>query len=295
VRFKTAGAFRQALEERLRNKSFGSNQTLTRLRKLVAFDRFLARLSKKKLEGCLIKGGFAIQLRLRDRARTTKDIDIAIAKSRSQEETSTNIRRAAALDLHDWFQFEIGDPVEAATGAPGRGLRFPIRCLLDGRQFESFHLDVGFGDPVLDPPERIVAPSILRFAGVTSVTVWCYPLTTQVAEKLHTYTRVYASGPTSRVRDLADILVTASITAFSGSKLRRAIEATFQTRATHGIPSRLPEPPVRLSASYRKIARELGLAWPSIREAGRAAAQFLDPILKGDSHARWDPSAWRWK
>ncbi len=44
VRYRSAGAFRQAVEERLRQQIVGNHQPLTRLRKVVAFDRFLARL-----------------------------------------------------------------------------------------------------------------------------------------------------------------------------------------------------------------------------------------------------------
>lgn len=119
MKYKAAGAFRQALEERLRNQSLRSNQTLTRLRKMVAFDRFLARLTKKEPKAWIIKGGFAIQLRLGDRARTTKDIDVAIMKGWTREETATHLREAASPNLRDWFEFELGEPVEAATGAPG--------------------------------------------------------------------------------------------------------------------------------------------------------------------------------
>jgi len=53
--------------------------------------------------------------------------------------------------LDDWFEFEVGRPDQAATGAPQGGLRFPISGLLGGRLFESFYLDVGAGDPL---PER---------------------------------------------------------------------------------------------------------------------------------------------
>lgn len=295
MKYKTAGAFRQALEERLRSQSLGSNLTLTRLRKMVAFDRFLARLTKKEPETWVIKGGFAIQLRLGERARTTKDIDVAIRKGWTREETTTRLRRAASLDLRDWFEFEVGEPAEAATGAPDRGFRFPVRCLLDGRQFENFHIDIGYGDPILDEPERITGPNVLGFAGIAPAAVWCYPLTTQVAEKLHTYTRAYTSGPTSRARDLADILLAASIAPFMSSKLRRAIEATFRARGTHGVPEKMPDPPEGLSSSYRKLARELDLAWPTIDDAGQALTQFLNPVLQGEVRLRWDPAAWRWK
>ena len=74
MRYATAGAFRQALEERLRQQSLGNNLALTRLRKMIAFDRFLARLAKSDPEAWVVKGGFALQLRLGARARTTKDI-----------------------------------------------------------------------------------------------------------------------------------------------------------------------------------------------------------------------------
>ena len=60
MRYATAGAFRQALEERLRQQSIGNNQPLTRLRKMVAFDRFLARLAKSNPGAWIIKGGFAL-------------------------------------------------------------------------------------------------------------------------------------------------------------------------------------------------------------------------------------------
>jgi predicted nucleotidyltransferase component of viral defense system len=188
---------------------------------MVAFDHFLARLAKKEPEAWIVKGGFALQLRLGNRARTTKDIDLSATTSWTRGETIAHLRVAGSLKLGDWFEFEVGEPEEVATGAPGRGFRFPTRCLLDGRQFENFHLDVGFGDPVLEEPELLNVPDLLAFAGIAPTTVRCYPLTTQVAEKLHAYTRTYASGETSRARDLADLLLAASLEQFNSVKLKQ--------------------------------------------------------------------------
>lgn len=295
MRYKTAAAFRRALEERLRQQSLDSGQPLARLRKMVAFDRFLARLAKKEPEAWIVKGGFALQLRLGDRARTTKDIDVSATNRWTREETITHLRAAASADLADWFELEVGEPAEAATGAPARGFRFPIRCLLDGRQFENFHLDVGYGDPVIEVPDVLTAPDLLGFAEIPPAKVRCYPLTTQIAEKLHTYTRTYASGETSRARDVADILLAASLKEFNSAKLKRAIEATFQARASHPVPQEMPDPPGRITASYRQLARELVLPWPTIEEAGQAAAQFLNPVLRGNAQATWDPVTWKWR
>lgn len=282
------------MEERLRQQGLEGGQPLARLRKMVAFDRFLARLAKREPEAWIVKGGFALQLRLGDRARTTKDIDVSATKLWTREQTISHLRAATALDLGDWFEFEVGEPAEAATGAPGRGFRFPIGCLLDGRQFENFHLDVGYGDPVLEAPVVLTGPDLLAFAEIVPATVRCYPLTTQVAEKLHTYTRTYASGETTRARDLADILLAASLEQFDSTKLKQALEATFQTRAAHDLPREMPDAPGRITTSYRQLARELDLPWPTIQEAGEAAAQFLNPILRGNARPSWDPVAWKW-
>ena len=44
MRYDSGGAFRRALEDRLRSKSLPDGTPLIRLRKMVAFERFLARL-----------------------------------------------------------------------------------------------------------------------------------------------------------------------------------------------------------------------------------------------------------
>lgn len=294
MKYKSGAAFRRALEERLRQQSLEGGQSLVRLRKMVAFDRFLARLAEKECEAWIVKGGFALQLRLGTRARTTKDIDVSAINRWTREETAAHLRAVASLVLGDWFEFEVGEPAEAATGAPGQGLRFPIRCLLDGRQFENFHLDVGHGDPVLDAPDLLTAPDLLAFADIAPAKVRCYPLATQIAEKLHTYTRLFASGETSRARDLVDILLAASLKQFNNAKRRQAIEATFQARGSHAVPREMPDPPERISTSYKQLSRELDLPWPTIEQAAQAAGQFLNPILMGKAHPRWDPIAWKW-
>ena len=76
MRYSDATAFRQALEHRLKARANGGGAGLARDRKRVAFDRLLARLLSVAPRQWLLKGGFALDLRLVDRARATKDIDI---------------------------------------------------------------------------------------------------------------------------------------------------------------------------------------------------------------------------
>ena len=72
--YKTAGAFRTALETRLQTRAQVERTDLQRLRRQVAFDRFLARLFPKGPKGTypwILKGGYAMELRIRS-ARTTR-------------------------------------------------------------------------------------------------------------------------------------------------------------------------------------------------------------------------------
>jgi hypothetical protein len=65
MKYETGGAFRQALEDRLRVQSASSGSPLVRIRKMIAFERFLARLFTDQPNTWVLKGGLALQLRLR--------------------------------------------------------------------------------------------------------------------------------------------------------------------------------------------------------------------------------------
>jgi hypothetical protein len=71
VKYASSAAFRRALEDRLRAHSQKTALPLIRLRKLVAFDRLLARLTMEQPATWVLKGGLALQLRLGRQARTT--------------------------------------------------------------------------------------------------------------------------------------------------------------------------------------------------------------------------------
>jgi hypothetical protein len=265
---------------------------LVRLRKMVAFDRFLARLMLAQPGAWVLKGGLALQLRLGEHARTTKDVDVLL--TRSHPDVHELLVSAAALNVKDWFQFEVAQPTGDLTGRFG-GLRFHTSSLLDGRLFERFHVDVGVGDPVIEPVERLTMPALLDFADVSSTVVPCYPLTQQIAEKVHAFTRPRPSGESSRVKDLVDILLMAGLGDISGPLLLQAIQATFDTQGTHPLPVHWPDPPSAWSTTFRNLASKVGLSYSTLTQAGHAARCFLAPVLQGEATGTWDPVTWAWR
>jgi len=162
VRYRDAAAFRQALEQRLRARAAGDGARLARDRKRVAFERLLAHLNEVAPGGWLLKGGFALDLRLPDRARATRDVDIDWQAD--EEELAEKLIAAADVSGDDFFTFEIertAMPPERLGGSH----RFRVRANLAGRLFETFPLDVGLRSSLVDERDTLTTTDILSFAG----------------------------------------------------------------------------------------------------------------------------------
>jgi hypothetical protein len=292
VRYRDATAFRTALEQRLKDRAAGDGAQLVRDRKRVAFDRLLARLLSVAGGRWLLKGGFALDLRLAARARSTKDVDIEWRAEES--ELLDTLLDAAGHDAGDFFVFAIeraGEPEDRDGGSH----RFRVSASLAGRPFETFLLDVGFRPDDAISTETLRTDDLLGFAGIQPVEVEAVPLELQVAEKLHAYTRTYKGRRTStRTKDLVDLALIAELSTLDAAALHHEIETIFNLRKAHAAPDALPPPPTDWAAPFRRLAKEIGVP-ADLREGHRDAAQLVDPILGGKVTAgQWDPSQRQW-
>ena len=287
-------AFKQALEQRLRT-SAKTGAEFARKRQLLVFDRFLARAVAVLGDAATLKGGLVLELRL-ERARTTKDVDLRMTGS--PNDTLAQLQEAARRDLGDFLTFEVGPdddhPLIQNDGMQYEGLRFRAECKLAGKRYgQPFGVDVAFGDPMLGDPDVVVAEDVLAFAGIAPPALPLYPIETHIAEKLHAYTLPRAR-PNSRVKDLPDIALLATVQRLEAKRLRTAFEQTFTFRKTHALPVMLPDPLPAWVTPYAAMARDDQLAWPTLDEVTKAAKAFLDPVLAGELDAAWDPGTWTW-
>jgi len=276
-RYTTPQAFRVALEVRLRDIALSRGADLQRLQRRVAFERLLARLFTQPDPPWLLKGGYALELRLQDRARSTLDLDISVpapehltaaAGSASRVEAAHEcLQQAAECDLNDGFEFLVGRPVQMRAGAPQGSIRCHVEARLAGRVFAKFRLDVGLGDVVLGQPDWAEGNIRLDFAGIPMVRLALYPANQQFAEKIHAYTFPWRDRDNTRVKDLVDLVLLAHSGLLDPANLRRALRATFEARSTHPLPARLPEPPPDWAEPYAALAREIGLPVPTLQEA----------------------------
>jgi predicted nucleotidyltransferase component of viral defense system len=288
MRYATPEAFRAALEDRLKHAQ-NEQVGLSRLRKRVVFERLLARLTVHAADEWVLKGGFALELRLDELSRSTKDIDV---DWRLGEEDATEILLDAAhLDVGDMFEFRLqrADPDEELEGG---GQRWGAIALLDGREFERILIDVTFATEPILAPDTVMSFGLLAFAGLGQVQVRTLAIEQHLAEKVHAYTRTYAGDrPSSRVKDLVDIDVIAATTRVDSVRLRATLDTVFAERATHPVPSKLPPPPQNWAGTWSKLAANLPIP-PTLTSGHQAAATFLDPVLAGTvTNHKWEPEA----
>src|SRR3989338_3710436 len=267
--YKSATAFRRALEDRLNSLSKTENTALDRLRRRVAFDRILARLFSESNPKWLLKGGYALEFRLQNIARATKDIDFSIPlmSEPTAERILDLLRVEVDKELGDWFVFLIGAPMLELDRAVYGGWRFPVESRLDGRTFSKFHLDVGVGDAIISQPEWRKGPEFLSFAGISAAHVALLPLDQQFAEKIHAYSIPRGNRQNSRTRDLVDLVLLIEYEMPDKQTIKKALEATFERRKTHEIPAKLEPPPADWKEIYREMAEECGVSKKALDEA----------------------------
>lgn len=200
--YGSPSAFRRALTDKLRDLAARSRWTLQQLQRQMAYDRLLERLYVVDA-GWIIKGATALLAR---DIGVRGTIDIDLYREVAREVAEADLRRAAALDIGDWFRFEIGPPRPLAGTS---GARLPAKAFVGNTQWAAFHVDlVGqdlrmTGDPEDVPPlARVVMPDVEQHG------YRAYPLVDHVADKAcaiferHGPTRT----PSTRYRDLVDLV-----------------------------------------------------------------------------------------
>lgn len=296
--YSDPAALRRSLETRLKTRGEQSGLPLDRLRKEAALQRLLARIAETAPEGSwALKGGLAMLARIGDHARLTADADTTWRRTTSQLQDM--VEEAAEADLGDYLEFFVGEgrPIQA-EGTEG-GLRFPIRCLLAGRPFETLRLDVNLVPDDPRPLERVELRNLLDFTDLPPVAVPAVHVEQQLAEKIHAYTRDYGGQENRRAKDLYDMLAIAQhLLLPSVGTLRHACRQTFTLRDTPWPPALQP-PPDLWAQPWRAFVRDYGSPHTSLEAAYAALNQFWQSVLETPDdthdHLQWHADAWEWR
>ncbi|MCW5964962.1 MAG: nucleotidyl transferase AbiEii/AbiGii toxin family protein [Bryobacterales bacterium] len=115
--YSSGPALRTALEERLKKISRDEAVDLQRLRRQVAFDRFLIRLFAGHRSDWVLKRGYAMELRFQT-ARATRDLDFTVRSKPggAGDMILALLQDVGAIDAGDQLTFRVG---EAGMGLDG--------------------------------------------------------------------------------------------------------------------------------------------------------------------------------
>jgi len=291
-----------SVRQRLKNVSAARGRGFDETIHLFAMERFLYRLGASQYrEAFVLKGALLFVAWHGDVARPTRDVDLLGQMGSQIEGISAALAAICAIEApEDALSFELLEVEEIIQHGRYCGLRAQVRAHLE-RSRIPFHVDIGFGDPVVPSAVEAQYPTILPMPRPLVMT---YSHESVVAEKLHAM--VQHGLINSRLKDYHDLWLLSRGHNFEGRSLSDAIRATFERRQ---VP--VPQVPVGLDEAYvtdeshaqqwRMIAASSHVPdIPSdLASVVQVLRQFLMPVIAAvaadtDFHAVWScPGPWR--
>lgn len=266
------------------------------------FDRFLCRVFASGEESeWFLKGGMSMLARV-PRSRSTKDIDLASETATDLVEAERALTALAAADLGDHLAFRLVRSLPSGMGdnQPGVLTRRLVFACLDAdhdTQIDTIMVDIAVAPPPVGQPETIEPANRLHLKRPLITHPYrLFPVVDQIADKVcATLSTSYGAGkPSSRVKDLVNLVVLAHTQRVDLRELRAAITAK---RTLSGM-----EPfdrfviPTEWGRTYPATARGVPSAESHTAEAAALlVARLVDAALVASpADGSWDPQELAW-
>lgn len=260
-------------------------------------ERFLARLQRSNFkEKFVLKGALLFYVWEENLARSTRDIDFLGRLKNDQNFIRQSIIDICKVNLEDGVNFDHSSVVtmKIKEDADYEG----IRVKFSGKLWKAripMQLDIGFGDTVTPPPQKVDFPCLLTKEKVSLIG---YPPEVVIAEKLQAMTALGLIN--SRMKDFFDIWFLAQNFDFEGKVLATAIEKTFMNRKTT-----VDKEPQALTLNFARDQEKSAL-WKAFRRRMQinsgpeefenvvsSLSAFLNPVLEAIVAKEEPPKKWK--
>jgi hypothetical protein len=295
--YGTGGAVESAIRDAARAAATPDRDT-SRLIREAYFDRFLCRVFAYGSDAFVLKGGTGMLARI-PTARSTMDIDLA-ASERSIEAATAALIAAAAIDLGDHFRFVHRDtaPVLEGDGQPYTdGVRVRFDTYVGVGRKGGVSIDLVLGHTPTTAPVRMAPANRLPVARLLVNDYRLYPVVDQIADKVCASETTYgtAGNPSTRVKDLVDLVLLARTETIDGTALTAAIAAERRRRQ---LPDRTTfTPPAAFGRQWQTEAAKGNLP-PELDLAAAVilVSHFLEPAFtEAVTGQTWHPEHQRWR
>lgn len=254
ARYNSAGAFRAALDQRLRVAARSRHVRLTELRRQFVYSCYLARVFS--LPDCqwVLKGGVGLLMRI-DGARHSRDLDLSRPSADVQMVEAINeLVMAGRPSDRDPFVFTVTAKSPLVGVATGRQLSVEAR--LGTTTYDTFPIDLTMAHPIVGSIEVQQLQMPLVIADVQPPPqVRIYPIADQVADKVAAMYQSYGQGqPSSRYRDLVDLVLIVTHLELDPDDVTAALRVQAHVRSMV-LPDRMTSPGSAWSVLYAAQAR----------------------------------------
>ena len=168
------------------------------------------------------------------------------------------------------------------------GLRVVVDAYCGAVKKDSLGVDLVTGSLMTAAPD-LVADPVLDVRGLDAPTLRLYPVVDHIADKLcatQASYGTYGDRPSSRVRDLVDLVVFARSQDVDGSGLITAVQGEWAHRGLPGEP--VFAPPAGWERQFPQLARKVPAVGDvtSFADALTLVGALLGPVLDGQAAGR---------
>lgn len=292
IRYSSAIALDAAIRDRIRNALAASPHGAAEIRRQFAYDRLLTRIFLSDPDGWILKGGAGLLARMPDVARHSLDVDVF--RRTSIDAAVIDLAAAGDIDLGDFFTFDIERDSELTGLHPG------IRCrtvaYLGDKEFERFRVDIVIDTNITGTPASVAPLSPIHIEGLPTTRYRVYPIADHIADKHAAMIETYGDGePSSRYRDLVDLVLIAKTQVVYADDLRKALLSEYTHRRLDA-PTTVTLPSSDWKQGYADIARDV----PTLDNVDADSAiaivrKMIEPAINGTASGTWDPKTHRWE
>jgi len=290
VHYATARAFDRALSDRITSAAASSQHGVAELRRQFAYGRLLARVFSHEPDRWVLKGATGLLARIPGQARHTIDIDLYFDGKTT--EALGALRGATDVDLGDFFTFDI----ERGASLSGETVVSQLRATayLGDKIFETFRVDIAVDHTMTAEPDSTPPIEPVEIPGLHSVPYRTYPIQDQIADKHAAMIDLYAGQPSTRYRDLVDLVLIATTQTVEAGSLHTALVSEHRRLGTSpSIVITLPSEDWH--DGYRKLAVGVsGFSFIDVADALEIINKLIGPVFGGLTAATWDPETLEW-
>jgi hypothetical protein len=224
-------------------------------------------------------------------------IDVDVYREGASEAAEAHLRHAAAMNIGDWFRFEVGPPRPIGDGSVG--IRLPASAYVGNTPWAQFHVAlVGADVTMTGSPEDVPPLAQVTIPDVIQRGYRAYPLVDHIADKVAAIFQRYGdqARPSTRFKDLVDLVAIVRGASVAAGPQVTAL-ASEATRRGIALPLRfaVPDRAIWVRGYGAEAARSLLPVAHTLDEAVAVVDAFLTPLFDGSATGSWDPQAGQWR